>query len=61
MIHDVTIMGRKEKDEKTIQSYTKAERLSIEERKRKYERIRVNKILTFDYYRNNKEINNEKN
>tara|TARA_B100000900_G_C20570972_1_gene713204 strand:- start:621 stop:806 length:186 start_codon:yes stop_codon:yes gene_type:complete len=61
MIHDVTIMGRKEKDKKTIQSYTKAERLNIEERKRKYERIRVNKILTFDYYRNNKEINNEKN
>lgn len=55
MKHDVTIMGNKVKNEKTIQSYTKAERLNIEERKRKYERIRVNKILTFDYYRNTKE------
>ena len=55
MKHDVTIMGNKVKNEKTIQSYTKAERLDKEERERKKERIRVNYILTYDYYRNTKE------
>ena len=59
MIHDNTIMGRKEKDEKTIQSYTKAERLDREERERRKERIRVNYILTPNYYSNPKEKINE--
>jgi|TARA_R100000030_G_scaffold98242_1_gene87961 hypothetical protein len=55
MKHDVTIMGNKVKNEKTIQSYTKAERLDKEERERRKERTRVNHILTHDYYRNTKE------
>ena len=37
MKHDVTIMGNKVKNEKTIQSYTKAERLDKERKtKRTY-------------------------
>jgi len=55
MKHDVTIMGNKVKNEKTIQSYTKAERLDREERERRKERIRVNYILTPNYYSNTKE------
>lgn len=60
MKHDVTIMGRKEKKESTLLSYNLSKAvLNKQEKERKRERIRVNYILTPNYYSNTKENKNE--
>lgn len=60
MKHDVTIMGRKEKKDSTLLSYNLSKAvLSKQEKERKRERIRVNYILTPNYYSNTKENKNE--
>jgi hypothetical protein len=60
MKHDVTIMGRKEKKESTLLSYNLSKAvLNKQEKERKRERIRVNYILTPNYYSNNKEKKDE--
>lgn len=60
MKHDVTIMGRKEKKDSTLLSYNLSKAvLNKQEKERKRERIRVNYILTPNYYSNTKENKNE--
>lgn len=60
MKHDVTIMGRKEKKNSTLLSYNLSKAvLNKQEKERKKERIRVNYILTPNYYSNTKENKNE--
>lgn len=60
MKHDVTIMGRKEKKDSTLLSYNLSKAvLNKQEKERKKERIRVNYILTPNYYSNTKENKNE--
>ena len=60
MKHDVTIMGRKEKKDSTLLSYNLSKAvLNKQEKERKRERIRVNYILTTNYYSNTKENKNE--
>jgi hypothetical protein len=60
MKHDVTIMGRKEKKNSTLLSYNLSKAvLNKQEKERKRERIRVNYILTPNYYSNTKENKNE--
>jgi len=60
MKHDVTIMGRKEKKDSTLLSYNLSKAvLNKQEKERKREWIRVNYILTPNYYSNTKENKNE--
>ena len=60
MKHDVTIMGRKEKKDSTLLSYNLRKAVwSKQDKERKRERIRVNYILTPNYYSNTKENKNE--